>query len=42
MKSTKDYMISYWSKKVAKRRANGSSKWQIELAERKLKQSKKL
>jgi len=31
MKSTKDYMISYWSKKVAKRRANGSSKWQIEL-----------
>jgi len=37
MKSTKDYMISYWSKKVAKRRANGSSKWQIELAERKLK-----
>jgi hypothetical protein len=42
MKTTKDYMTSYWTKEVAKRQANGSSKWKIQQAERKLKEIKKL
>jgi len=41
MKTTKEYMTSYWTKEVNKRRTNGSSKWKIELAERKLKEIKK-